>query len=128
MLKNEELIRRFIKDFSLIQLRYIKGVSIAVETNINFEPHTVVEIQFITKKIEQYLEISMRFVDVLEFQLSFVSSLIQVSLDIVDIKDDGWERKDYLVRDLENEEDFKFYCNSIEIKSVKLADYVHPNW
>lgn len=52
MIKNEELIRTFIEDFSLIQLGYIKGVSISVEPNIHYEPHTVVEIQFISKNVD----------------------------------------------------------------------------
>ncbi|WP_419878661.1 hypothetical protein [Brevibacillus centrosporus] len=128
MILNEELIRAFIKDFGFNQLGYMKGISISVEPYVHYEPQTVVEIPFIIKHDEQYLEITIRFVDAAEVQFNFASSLVRISLEIVDISGDGWERKDYLVRDLENEEDFHFYCNRIEVASVKLAEYVHPNW
>lgn len=75
-------------------------------------------------KIAVTVTAKIRFYEVENMTLCIGSKFIQISsFDIVDIKEDGWSSLNYLIRDIENDEDLKFYCNKIELISLLESKY-----
>jgi len=122
---NYSYIKEKINDFTWQDIKYIYEIHYYQDFNEYYEEIFLLDIVFIilSKDNKQY-SVKIRFYEVESMTLYIGSKFIQIiSFDIVDIKDDGWSSLNYMIRDFENDEDLKFYCNKIEIISVAESNY-----
>lgn len=122
---NYSYIKEKINDFTWQDIKYIYEIHYYQDFNEYYEEIFLLDIVFIilSKDNKQY-SVKIRFYEVENMILYIGSKFIQItSFDIVDIKEDGWCFSNYLIRDFENDEDLKFYCNKIEITSLVESTY-----
>ncbi|MCU6793526.1 hypothetical protein OB236_15585 [Paenibacillus sp. WQ 127069] len=125
-IKNFGLVTEKVTDFTLSDLQYILDLkySIEMDTVSLFDVYnkSILDINFILntkEKVKKY-KVLIRFHNLGSLQLNAGGTAIQLTgFEILDIMDSGWESRKYLVRDYENEDDFKFYCNGIEVISIE---------
>lgn len=122
---NYAYIQEKISNFTWQDIKYIYEMHYYQDFNEYYEEVFLLDIGFIilTKNNKQ-CSVTIRFYEVENMNLYIGSKFIQIlSFDIIDIKDDGWSSLNYLIRDLENDDDLKFYCNKIEIISLSESNY-----
>lgn len=122
---NYSYIKEKINDFTWQDIKYIYEIHYYQDFNEYYEEIFLLDIVFIilSKDNKQY-SVKIRFYEVENMSLYIGSKFIQVTgFDIVDIKEDGWSSLNYFIRDFENDEDLKFYCNKIEIISLVESTY-----
>lgn len=122
---NYSYIKEKINDFTWQDIRYIYEIHYYQDFNEYYEEVFLLDIDFIIFTIDnkQY-SVKIRFHGVESMNLYIGNKFVQiVCFDIVDIKDDGWSSLNYLVQNLEQDGDIKFYCNKIEIISVAESNY-----
>ena len=122
---NYSYIKEKINDFTWQDIKYIYEIHYYQDFNEYYEEIFLLDIVFIilSKDNKQY-SVKIIFYEVENMTLYIGSKFIQItSFNIVDIKEDGWCSLNYLIRDFENDEDLKFYCNKIEITSLVESTY-----
>lgn len=88
-------------------------------------PMLLINFVLIPKGGKPIYKVSIQFQKVGKFQISAGGMVIQLSsFEILNISDRGWDSVKYLVRDIENEERFKFYCNDIEVVAIEEVDWI----
>ncbi|WP_240421812.1 hypothetical protein [Paenibacillus periandrae] len=125
-IKNFGLVTEKVTDFTLSDLQFIWDLkySIKIDTVSLFDVYnkSILDISFILipkQNVKNY-KVEFRFHNLGSLQLNAGGTAIQLTgFEILDIMDSGWESKKYLVSDIENEDDFKFYCNEIEVISIE---------
>jgi len=122
MIKNIELITNKVQDFSLIKIIFITGFSVSFHKEFE-ENKSLLEIDFIIEDDSgnKYLA-KFHFRNPENIRFESGGQYHQISIDIQDIKDKGWENKRYEVIDYE-EDNLHFYCSDIEVISIKETDY-----
>ncbi|MEK3910786.1 hypothetical protein [Paenibacillus sp. FSL H7-0331] len=125
-IKNFGLVTEKVTDFTLSDLQFIWDLkySIEIDTVSLFDVYnkSILDINFIlnTKEKAKKYKVLIRFHNLGSLQLNAGGTAIQLTgFEILDIMDSGWESRKYLVRDFENEDDFKLYCNEIEVISIE---------
>jgi hypothetical protein len=122
MIKNIELIRNEIEDFSLANIEFIKKFSLEFQSEFN-ETKSVLDIDFVfVATSKKRFIVNFLFYNPQSVRFESGSNYHQISVDIKDIKNKGWENKLYEVIDYE-EDTLHFYCTEIEITSIKETDY-----
>lgn len=122
MIKNIELITDKSEDFSLRKIRYIVGFFLSFQSE-SFECNSVLDIEFLFDTEEKQYIARFRFYNPESINFESGGQFHQISIDIHDIKERGWENKRYEVIDYE-EETLHFYCSDIEIIDVKETHYI----
>ncbi|MED3855193.1 hypothetical protein P4607_28070 [Priestia megaterium] len=129
-IKNFHLLNNLSPEFSFLDMKYIIEVKYFIEYSNNFlfdeENKTNLHITFLLKPKDSYgfYEVEMNFYKVESFKL-FASGAVQLSiLQITDLRDRSWENIRFQVRDVENQ-DIDFYCNSIEVLSIKESQIIN---
>ncbi|WP_141434290.1 hypothetical protein [Bacillus sp. 03113] len=121
MIKNINLITDTTKDFSLENIKYIVGFFIRFQSEY-FEGNSLLDIEFIIEVEEKQYIAHFRFYNPESINFESGGQYHQISIDIQDIKDRGWEKKKYEVIDYE-QETLHFYCTDIEIIAVRETQY-----
>jgi hypothetical protein len=130
-IKNFNLITDKVNDFSFTDLKYILDYHyyINIHTIALFDEYngSALSVSFIllTKNNTKTYKVVMTFKTIGSLIIGASGTVIQLSgFEILNIKDSGWESLSYLVRDFENEDEFEFYCDEIEVVSVEEVDLV----
>lgn len=108
-----------MKDFSFQKIESIHGFFLHYQ-NQSFQDSCVLDVDFVIR--DQAREYIARFRFTHPNSIKFESGGIfhQMSIEMYDIGDRGWENKKYEVIDYEDES-LHFYCTDIEIISVREA-------
>jgi len=117
MIKNLSLIKEKIKDFSLQNIEFIVGFFLNYQ-NRSFEDGCLLDIDFFIKDHEKQYIARFRFYNPNSIDFESGGIYHQMSIGIYDIRDRGWENKNYEVIDYE-EDSLHFYCTDIEIISIR---------
>ena len=117
MIKNISLITDKIKDFSLQNVECIVGFFLNFQ-NRSFEDNCLLDIDFIIKDKEKQYIACFRFYNPNRIDFESGGIYHQLSIEIYDIRDRGWEGKKYEVIDCEDDS-LHFYCTDIEIISLR---------
>lgn len=122
-IKNYSIVTDIISDFSWKDVKFIYDIHYHQIFNEFYEEVFVLDLGFLVLTPEkQKYKLNMRFHDVDHATFSAGGNYVQTVLfEIIDIKDDGWAEKNFLVRDFERDDDLKFYCNHIEILSLEQS-------
>ena len=117
MIKNSSLITDKINDFSLQNIEFIDRFYLNFQNGI-FGANCFLDIDFIIKDKEKQYTACFRFYrpSCINFESGGIYQ--QLSIDIYDIRDRGWENKKYEVVDFEDDS-LRFYCTDIEITSLR---------
>ena len=128
-IKNFYLLNSLSPEFSFLDMKYIIKVNYSIEYSnyllFDEEYKTNLHITFLLKLKDfyEFYEVEMKFCRVESFKL-FASGAIQLSmLQITDLRDRNWENIKFQVRDVEDQ-DIDFYCNSIEVLSIKPSQII----
>ncbi|WP_138420851.1 hypothetical protein [Aquibacillus sediminis] len=123
MIKNVELITNEVQDFSLIKIKLITSFYVSFYKEVG-ENKSLLEIDFVIDDDNGNKFIAnFHFHNPENIRFESGGPYHQISIDIQDIKDKGWENKRYEVTDYE-EDTLHFYCSDIEVISIKETDYV----
>lgn len=130
-IKNLDLITAKVNDFTLNDLKFITDFRywVEVDTVQLFDeyntPMLMINFVLLPKGDKQAYKVSIHFKKVGSLQLSATGTVIQLSwFEIMNISDRGWDSVKYLVRDFENEDRFKFYCDDIEVIAIEEIDWI----
>jgi hypothetical protein len=119
LIKNISLITDEIKDFSLQNIESIVGFVLNFQ-NRSFKDSCVLDIDFLIKdKGTEYIA-CFRFHNPNTIKFESGGIFHQLSLEMFDISDRGWDNKKFEVIDYE-EDTLHFYCTEIEVISVRDA-------
>lgn len=130
-IKNFDSITAKVDDFTIGDLKFVTdfNYSIEIDTVSLFDVHNnavlVINFVLIPKcNAKKYL-VTIHFKKLGSLHLSARGTVIQLSgFEILNITDRGWDAIKYLVRDVENEDEFKFYCNDIEVMAIEEIDLI----
>ncbi|WP_066304356.1 hypothetical protein [Bacillus sp. FJAT-29814] len=117
MIKNVGLITEKLKDFSLQNIESIVGFVLNFQAK-SLEDHCVLDIDFTIKDKEKQYIACFRFHNPNSIKFESSGLYHQMSIEIFDISDRGWENKKYEVIDYE-EDTLHFYCTDIEVISLR---------
>lgn len=117
MIKNISLINEKIKDFSLQKIEFIVGFVLNFQ-NRSFKDNCLLDIDFIIKDQNKQYIACFRFHNPNSIKFESGGVYHQMSIEIFDIRDRGWENKKFEVIDYE-EDTLHFYCTDIEVISVR---------
>ena len=117
MIKNSSLITDKIKDFSFKNIEFIDRFILNFQ-NRSFEDHCLLDIDFIIKDKEKRYNACFRFYNPTSIDFESGGIYHQLSLEIYDIRDRGWENRKFEVIDYEDDT-LHFYCTDIEIISLR---------
>ena len=117
MIKNISLITDKIKDFSLQNIEFIDRFFLNFQNRIT-EGNCFLDIDFIIKDKEKQYIACFRFYNPNKIDFESGGIYHQISIEIYDIRDRGWESKKYEVIDYEDDT-LHFYCTAIEIISLR---------
>jgi hypothetical protein len=117
MIKNISTISDNIKDFPLQNIESIAGFFLNFQ-NKKFKDHCTLDIDFMMKDKDKQYMASFRFYNPMNIKFECGGIFQQMSIEIYDISDRGWENKNYEVIDYEDDS-LHFYCTDIEIISLK---------
>ncbi|MEK3837865.1 hypothetical protein [Paenibacillus sp. FSL P2-0136] len=130
-IKKIDLVTAKVTDFTVNDLKFITDYRYWVELDTVqlFDeyntPMLLINFVLIPKGGKPIYKVSIQFQKVGKFQISAGGMVIQLSsFEILNISDRGWDSVKYLVRDIENEERFKFYCNDIEVVAIEEVDWI----
>ncbi|AIQ60616.1 hypothetical protein [Paenibacillus borealis] len=130
-IKNLDLITAKVNDFTLNDLKFITDFRywVEVDTVQLFDeyntPMLMINFVLMPKGDKPTYKVSIHFKKVGSLQLSATGTVIQLSwFEILNISDRGWDSVKYLVRDFENEDRFKFYCDDIEVIAIEEIDWI----
>lgn len=122
MIKNISLITDQIKDFSLKNIECMDGFFLNFQ-NRCFENNCLLDIDFVIKDKEKQYIACFRFYNPNSIHFESGGIYQQMSMEIYDIRDRGWENKKYEVIDCE-EDTLHFYCTDMEIISLREAQSI----
>ncbi|WP_345241318.1 hypothetical protein [Pontibacillus salipaludis] len=123
MIKNIELITNEVHDFSLINIELLTSFFVSFYKELG-ENKSLLEVDFVIKD-----DNGNKFLAKFHFHhpenIRFESGgpYHQISIDIQDIRDKGWENKRFEVIDFEKD-NLHFYCSDIEVISIKETNYL----
>ncbi|MDR7002746.1 hypothetical protein [Neobacillus niacini] len=117
MIKNISLITDKIKDFSIKNIEFMVGFALNFQ-NRSFDVNCLLDIDFIIKDKEKQYIACFRFHNPTNIHFESGGIYHQMSIEMYDIRDRGWENKTYEVIDYE-EDTLHFYCTDIEILSLR---------
>lgn len=130
-IKNLERITAKVNDFTVNDLKFVTDFRywVEIDTVKLFDefntPMLAVNFVLIPKRDMPTYQVTIHFRKVGSLKLAAGGAVIQLSgFEIVDISDRGWDSVNYLVRDFENEEHFKLYCNDIEVIAIEEVDWI----
>ncbi|WNS43417.1 hypothetical protein [Paenibacillus sp. MMS20-IR301] len=130
-INNLDLITAKVTDFTISDLKFVTDFRywVEIDTVQLFDeyniPMLLINFVLIPKRGATTFKITIQFSKVASLQLASGGAVIQLSLfEILDISDSGWDSVKYCVRDMESEENFKFYCDNIEVIAVEEMDWV----
>lgn len=130
-IKKIDLVTAKVTDFTVNDLKFITDYRYWVELDTVqlFDeyntPMLLINFVLIPKGGKPIYKVSIQFQKVGKFQISAGGMVIQLSsFEILNISDRGWDSVKYLVRDIENGERFKFYCNDIEVVAIEEVDWI----
>lgn len=122
MITSIELLAKEIRDFSLRKINYIVGFYLSFHNESLLDGSSSLDIDFIIEdESKQYLA-RFRFYNPESVTLRSGGPYHQISIEIKDIKDRGWEGKKFEIDDYE-EGRLHFYCSEIEVMSVNETNY-----
>ncbi|WP_251554277.1 hypothetical protein [Neobacillus muris] len=119
MIKNMNRIKDKIKDFSLQKVEHIDRFCLNFQ-NKPFEDQCLLDIDFVIKDQDKRYISCFRFYNPNSIDFESGGIYHQLSLEIYDIRDRGWENKNYEVIDCEDDT-LRFYCTDIEVLSFREA-------
>jgi hypothetical protein len=117
MIKNISLITNQIKNFSLKNIECVAGFVLNFQ-NGSFESQCLLDIDFMMKDQDKHYIACFRFHNPNRIKFESAGIYHQLSIEIHDIADRGWENKKFEVIDYE-EDTLHFYCSDIEILSIR---------
>ncbi|MGG3468463.1 hypothetical protein ABES02_13370 [Neobacillus pocheonensis] len=117
MIKNISLITDKIKNFSLQKIESIDRFTLNYQ-NRSLQDSCFLEIDFNIKGKEKQYIACFRFNNPNKIDFESGSIYHQLSIEIYDIRDRGWENKNYEVIDYEDDT-LHFYCTDIEIITLR---------
>ncbi|GHH99480.1 hypothetical protein [Neobacillus kokaensis] len=117
MIKNSSLITEKVKDFSLQNIENIHGFFMNFQNRYSGD-NCLLDVEFIIKDKEKQWISCFRFYNPNRIHFESGGIYHQLSLQIYDISDRGWENKKYEVIDYEDDT-LHFYCTDIEVISVR---------
>lgn len=130
-IKKFDLITTKVSDFTISDLKYVTDFRYAIEIDtvslydVQNISMLVISFVLIPKKDVLKYTVTIQFKKLGSLQLSSGGTVIQLSgFEILDISDRGWDSIMYLVRDFESDDEFKFYCNDIEVISIEETDLI----
>ncbi|MDI4648013.1 hypothetical protein [Cohnella hashimotonis] len=131
-IKNVELITAKINDFTIGDLKFVTALNYKVEIDTVhlFDEHNHASLIINFVLVPKYSDapkymVTICFKKLGSVHLSADGTVIQLSgFEILDIADRGWDAIKYLVRDFENEDTFKFYCNEIEVIGIEEIEWI----
>lgn len=121
MIKNISLITEQIKDFTLKNIEFIDCFYLNFQ-NGTFDGTCFLEIEFIIQDQGKQYHACFRFSNPNHINFESLGTIHQLSIEIYDIRDRGWENKIYEVIDCEDHS-LHFYCTEIEIISLRETRY-----
>jgi hypothetical protein len=121
LIKNINLITDKIKDFSLQNIKFIDRFSLNFQ-NRSLEDPCILDIDFMIKDKEKQYVACFRFSNPNKIDFESGGIYHQLSIEIYDIRDRGWENKKFEVIDSEDDT-LHFYCTDIEIISFIEIQY-----
>ncbi|MGE8082127.1 hypothetical protein [Peribacillus loiseleuriae] len=122
MIKNIDLITDKTEKFSLQNIRYIVGFFLSFQNELP-EKTSLLDIDFIYEDDKKQYIVRLRFYNPESINFESGGPYHQININIHDIRDRGWEVKNYEVFDYE-EDTLSFYCAKIEAISVKETIYI----
>jgi hypothetical protein len=130
-IKGLNLITDKVNDFSFADLKYILDYHyhVNIHTVALFDKYneSALNVSFVllSKGNAKTYKVVINFKKIGNLTISASGTVVQLSgFEILDIKDSGWESLSYLVRDFENEDEFMFCCDDIEVVSIEEVDLV----
>lgn len=122
MITNIDLITDKTEKFSLQNIRNIVGFFLSFQNELS-EKTSLLDIDFIYEDDKKQYIVRLRFYNPESINFESGGPYHQIDINIHDIKDRGWEDKNYKVFDYENET-LSFYCTKIEAISIKETIYI----
>lgn len=116
MIKNISLLTSKLKDFSLQNIEFIDSFYLDFNSG-SLGGTCFLDINFIIKDKEKQYNACLRFYNPNNIDFQSLGTYHQISIEIYDIRDRGWENKIYEVIDREDH-NLHFYCTNIEITSL----------
>lgn len=131
-IKKFDLITAKVNDFTIGDLKFVTDLNYKVELDtvslFDERNHSKLFINFVLipkhNDVPKYM-VTICFKKLGSIHLSASGTVIQLSgFEILDIADRGWDSIKYLVRDFEDEDLFKFYCNEIEVIAIEEVKWI----
>lgn len=110
------------KDFTLQNIKFIVGFFLSFKSEF-LEGTSSLDIDFIIEVAEKQYITRFRFYNPESINFESGGQFHQIHLDIHDIRDLGWENKNFEVTDYENST-LDFYCTEVEVISVQETHYL----
>lgn len=117
MIKNMSLLTDKINDFSLQKIEFIDRFNLNFQNRM-FEGNGYLDIDFFIRDQQKQYMACFRFYNPNSIDFASGGIYHQMSIEIYDIKDRGWEGRKYEVIDCEDDT-LHFYCTDIEIISLR---------
>jgi hypothetical protein len=117
LINNISLITDKIKGFSLQNIEFVDRFCLNFQ-NRTSEGNCFLDIDFLIKDKEKQYIACFRFYNPNRIDFESGGIYHQLSIEIYDIRDRGWEGKKYEVIDCEDDS-LHFYCTDIEIISLR---------
>ncbi|WNS82250.1 hypothetical protein RRU94_16055 [Domibacillus sp. DTU_2020_1001157_1_SI_ALB_TIR_016] len=121
MVKNLELITDKVQSFSFADITYIKNFNLSFLKEFNVHS-SVLDIDFIVEGKDNRYLVQFRFHNPQNIHFESGGFYHQISLNIDDITERGWENMKYEVEDYEDNA-LSFFCAEVEVISISETIY-----
>ncbi len=122
MVKSLRLITEKVRDFSFADIKCITNFNLSFLKEFN-NYNSVLNIDFIIEGNDNSYLVKFRFHNPQSIIFESGGLYHQVSLNIRDITERGWENIKYEVEDYE-ENNLRFFCSDVEVISISDTSYV----
>ncbi|WP_342541925.1 hypothetical protein MHH33_12715 [Paenisporosarcina sp. FSL H8-0542] len=122
MIKNIGLITDELQNFSFADIKCISNFNLSFQKEFNVHS-SLLDIDFIIEGNGNGYLVQFRFHNTQSISFESGGLYHQISLNIEDITERGWEKMKFEVEDYE-ENTLHFFCSEIEILSISETNYV----
>ncbi|MEI4769870.1 hypothetical protein WAX74_09470 [Psychrobacillus sp. FJAT-51614] len=122
MIKNIGLITDELKNFSFADLKCISNFNLSFQKVSNVHS-SLLDVDFIIEGNGTGYLVQFRFYNPQSISFESDGLFHEISLNIKDIAERGWEKIKYEVEDYE-ENTLHFFCSEIEILSISETNYL----